>query len=691
MARTHMSLATMPSTTSAGFSLGFHADPYAQRRDWTQAPWLDRALAASSRLLRGFACGSVLPTRFELARVLRAVHQCRAQLMQTQLMQTQLRHSDTHVLQAEAQALRRALGRQGFTPALSARCLALVSLHAQRSLGLQPFDVQLQGAYVMLQARVLEMATGEGKTLTAGLAAAAAGLAGLAVHVVTVNDYLAARDAKKLSPLYAALGLRVAVVLEGDDLASRSKSYLADVVYCSNKTVVFDYLRDRQRLADRMQPLALSLDRLLATQPQGSTTLRGLHFAIVDEADSVFIDEARTPLILSALRGDEAAAAYYRQAIELARRLDPQQDITLDIQPPRVALTPSGRQQLLAWLADLPPVWQPPLRSEETVTQALSALHLYRRDEHYIVADGKVQIVDENTGRVMPDRSWEQGLHQMIEAKEGVALTAGRETLARISYQLFFRRYLRLAGMSGTVREVAGEIASVFGPGVTRVAPRLPSRRCCSGQHLLPNMAAKWQAVATSVAQCQAKGQPALVGTRSVAASEAISHVLTLAGITHTVLNAKQDADEAATIEAAGQPGRVTIATNMAGRGTDIVLADASRQAGGLHVILTERHDNARVDRQLVGRCARQGDPGSWQALLSLDDELLRSQPAAVRAALARGLATPGLQAAAQALGLALMHGAQRRTERAHAAARRNLLSSDFQTRQALSFSGQME
>jgi preprotein translocase subunit SecA len=181
------------------------------------------------------------------------------------------------------------------------------------------------------------------------------------------------------------------------------------------------------------------------------------------------------------------------------------------------------------------------------------------------------------------------------------------------------------------------------------------------------------------------------VGTRSVAASEAISHVLTLAGITHTVLNAKQDADEAATIEAAGQPGRVTIATNMAGRGTDIVLADASRQAGGLHVILTERHDNARVDRQLVGRCARQGDPGSWQALLSLDDELLRSQPAAVRAALARGLATPGLQAAAQALGLALMHGAQRRTERAHAAARRNLLSSDFQTRQALSFSGQME
>ena len=661
----------------SSFSLGFHADPYAQRRDWTEAPWLDRALAwCGRRLLRRGALG-----RLELARVLRAARRAEAALEQ----------AGPAALQAEAQALRRALGREGFTPALSARCLALVCLQARLSLGLSPFDTQLQGAYVMLQARVLEMDTGEGKTLTAGLAAAAAGLAGLAVHVVTVNDYLAARDAEKLAPLYHALGLRVAVVLEGDDEATRRERYQADIVYCSNKTVVFDYLRDRQRLAERMQPLALSLDRLLAARPRGGSTLRGLHFAIVDEADSVFIDEARTPLILSAQRGDEAAAEYYRQAVALARRMVREQDFSLSLQPPRASLTSQGRARLLRWVQELPPIWQAPLRSEETLVQALGALHLFRRDEHYIVAEGKVQIVDENTGRVMADRSWEQGLHQMIEAKEEVAMTAGRETLARISYQLFFRRYLRLAGMSGTVREVAGEVAAVFGPGITRVAPRRPSLRRACGERLLPSQLAKWQAVAASVAARQAAGQPVLVGTRSIAASEVLSALLSGAGIAHVVLNAKQDADEAAIVEAAGEPGRVTIATNMAGRGTDIPLAEASRAAGGLHVILTERHDNARVDRQLIGRCARQGDPGSWEALLSLEDELLRGLPAPLRRLLARGLARPALRVPAQALGLRLMRRAQRRTERAHAAMRRSVLKTDFQTRQALSFSGQME
>ncbi|MFN5048849.1 DEAD/DEAH box helicase, partial [Roseateles sp.] len=325
----------------SGFSLSFHADPYAQRRDWTEAPWLDRALAwCGRRLLRRGALG-----RLALTRLLRAVQQAEAGL------------SSAAALQAEAGALRRELGREGFTPALSARALALVRQQARLSLGLTPFDTQLQGAYVMLQARVLEMDTGEGKTLTAGLAAAAAGLAGLAVHVVTVNDYLAARDAEKLEPLYRALGLRVAVVLEGDDESTRRERYRADIVYCSNKTVVFAYLRDRHPLAERMPALALSLDRLLAGRDQGGSTLRGLHFAIVDEADSVFIDEARTPLILSAQRGDEAAAAYYREAIALARRLQADRDYRLTLQPPRVLLTGAGRAQLQRWLPELPPIW----------------------------------------------------------------------------------------------------------------------------------------------------------------------------------------------------------------------------------------------------------------------------------------------------------------------------------------------
>ncbi|QPF74852.1 preprotein translocase subunit SecA [Roseateles sp. DAIF2] len=661
------------SSSSSSFALRFRADPYAQRRDWTELPWLDQALDwCARRLLRRDTLSQAALNRF---------------VRQVRHAEAALQGRDAAALRDEAQALRRALGRQGFEPALCARAFALIRRHSHERLGLAHFDTQLKGAYVMLSARVLEMDTGEGKTLTASLAAAAAALAGLAVHVVTVNDYLAARDADKLRPLYEALGLTVAVVLEGDDEATRRQRYRADIVYCSNKTVVFDYLRDRQRLAERMQPLPMALDLLLQQGPVSGTTLRGLHFAIVDEADSVFIDEARTPLILSAQRGDEAAEDYYRQAIALARRMDLDQDATLGRQDAAITLTAAGRAKLQRWTQDLPPVWHARLRSEETLVQALGALHRYRRDEHYIVADGKVQIVDENTGRVMADRSWERGLHQMIEAKEGVALSAGRETLARISYQLFFRRYLRLAGMSGTVREVAPEVARVFGPGITRVAPRRPTRRRALGERLLPDQAAKWQAVAAAVRSRRDAGQPVLVGTRSIAASEALSAVLTTAGIEHVVLNAKQDADEAAIVEAAGAPGRVTIATNMAGRGTDIPLDEIARNAGGLHVLLTERHDNARVDRQLIGRCARQGDPGSWEALLSLDDELLRdTRPALLRLLKARLSGPTG-----QRLGLWLYRRAQRRTEAAHARTRQGLLKSDFQTRQSLSFSGQME
>ncbi|MFY7867359.1 hypothetical protein [Roseateles sp.] len=657
------------------FALGFRADPYAQRRDWGEISVWDRAADWCARhLLRR----DQLSAR-SLNRFVAAVHRAAA---------------DLEGLSAEAWGLqiaelRLALGRQGFTPALCAKAFALIRLQSQRSLGLAHFDTQLKGAYVMLRARVLEMDTGEGKTLTASLAAAAAALGGLAVHVITVNDYLAERDRDSLRPLYEALGLSSDVVLEAMDESARRVAYRADIVYCSNKTVVFDYLRDRQHLEERMQALPMALARVLKLQGQRPTTLRGLHFAIVDEADSIFIDEARTPLILSAQRSDPAAQAYAVQAMALAEQLRLPEHAFLEAG--QVRLTPAGRDHLRACLPVLPPVWHAPLRSEEAVLQALTALHVYQRDVHYIVHDGKVQIVDENTGRVMADRSWERGLHQMVEVKEGVDQSAARETLARISYQLFFRRYLRLAGMTGTCREVAAEIEAVFGPAVTRVPPRKPSMRLAQGEQLLATMALKWEAVAQAVQLRLALGQPVLVGTRSIAASEALSAVLHAHGLPHVVLNAKQDADEAAIVEAAGQAGRITIATNMAGRGTDVPLSEAARAAGGLHTILTERHDNARVDRQLIGRCARQGDPGSWEALLSLDDELLAQRPSRLLETLRQVLLKHPGQRQAQRLGLWLYRRAQARKEREHGRVRRNLLKTDFQTRQSLSFSGQME
>jgi preprotein translocase subunit SecA len=527
-------------------------------------------------------------------------------------------------LAALARGMRARLRRVGFAPALVGECFALVREAAVRTIGQRHYDPQLMGGWALLQGKLVEMATGEGKTIAATLPACTVALAGYPVHVITVNDYLAERDAEEMGPLYRLLGLTVGTVVQGMPAVARRQAYARSVTYCSNKELAFDYLRDRVAAAHRSSPLHLSIEKLSGGVPRDQRlVLRGLYFGIVDEADSVFIDDARTPLILSSTTGSAEEKEQCEEALQLAQHLAASEDYTIDAAERNVTLTRTGRASLAEFASGLSGVWTSVRAREELITQALSALILFRRDQHYVVADGKVQIVDESTGRVMPDRSWERGLHQLIEAKEGCEPTQRRETLARLTYQRLFRRYIRLTGMSGTAREVAREIRSVYRLDVVRIPLHRPLRREYRPTRVCATEAEKWRDVADAVERVAVVGgRPVLIGTRSVRASEEISAVLRERGIEHALLNAKQDREEASIVALAGQPSRVTVATNMAGRGTDIRLGAGVAEKGGLHVILTEYHELRRVDRQFFGRCARQGDPGSCQAIVSLEDEI---------------------------------------------------------------------
>ena len=596
-------------------------------------------------------------------------------------------------LRGRFRALRTGLRRRGFEPELVGRSFALVREVAGRTLGQRHFDVQLMAAWALLQGRLAEMATGEGKTLTATLAAATAALAGVPVHVITVNDYLARRDAVAMAPLYGFLGLTVGIVVQDVPPPERRLAYARDVVYCTNKDLAFDYLRDRVALSRRGGRLGMAVDALRGGDVAAhGLLLRGLCFGIVDEADSVFIDEARTPLILSANVDGAQELEMYRAALGLARRLQAGADYHLDERARHIALTDAGQAQLAAFTTGAAGVWTSPRARQEMVVQALSALLLFHPDRQYVVADGKVQIVDEFTGRTMPDRSWERGLHQMIEAKEGCELSARRETLARITYQRLFRRYVRLSGMTGTAREVAAEVWQVYRLPSVGIPLHRPVRRYCAPPRLYADADRRWSAVADTVQRVsQQEARPVLVGTRSVAASERLSQVLAARGVPHALLNARQDQAEAAVVAAAGAAGRVTVATNMAGRGTDIRLDHDVAARGGLHVILTECHGSARIDRQLFGRCARQGDPGSCETIVALDDEVFRLHAAAL-VTLGRWLMRPAPDRCAPAwLLVALRRLAQWRAERQDCRIRRDTLKNDQRLEEALAFSGKHE
>jgi preprotein translocase subunit SecA len=534
------------------------------------------------------------------------------------------------------------------------------------------------------------METGEGKTLTATLPATTAALAGIPVHIITVNDYLAERDAEHMGPLYAALGLSVGVVRQGMDPDARRAAYACDVTYCTNKEVAFDYLKDRIVMWDRPTPMRLQLERLYGPDSRANRLLmRGLCFGIVDEADSVLIDEARTPLIISADPRKSSGQNVYGLALGAAAGLTAGRDYYLSESERIVEVNERGKAGIEDFDWGDARSWTNPPQREELVSQALSALHLFERDRHYLVRDGKVQIIDEYTGRLMPDRSWERGLHQMIEIKEGCEPTSRKETLARISYQRFFRRYLRLAGMTGTAREVSRELWSIYRLRVATLPTNRPLRRRRGRNRAYATEAGKWSAIVAAIAGIHEGGRPVLVGTRSVAASERLSALLTGAGLDHRVLNAQQDKEEAEIVAQAGQRGQITVATNMAGRGTDIRLGPGVAELGGLHVIATEHSDAGRIDRQLFGRCGRQGDPGSFEAAFSLEDELVTT----FGSALLRGPAAVllHLPLGGQWAGRLLARMSQRSAERLHARLRRNLLKTDTQMEDALAFSGRLE
>jgi preprotein translocase subunit SecA len=451
--------------------------------------------------------------------------------------------------------------------------------------------------------------------------------------------------------------------------------------------MAFDYLRDRLALAGGPNNLALKLRRLLGGADESSgVVMRGLHFAIVDEADSVLVDEARTPLIISRQTDSDDERRWSEAALQLADELEPDVHYKLLREERRIELTREGRERLdeigEAWGG----IWHSRIRREESARQALTAVQLFQAGDHYLVRDGKVQIIDEYTGRIMADRSWSEGLHQLVEAKEGCEVTSRKIPVARMTYQRFFRRYQRLAGMTGTAQEVGSEFWKVYHLPVVRIPTNRPVQRRRQKTRFFPTAEEKWSAVVARAGELRAQGRPVLIGTRSVDASETVSARLREAGLDHVVLNAAQDEDEAEIIAQAGQFGRLTVATNMAGRGVDIRLPQEVLALGGLHVILTERHDARRIDRQLEGRCGRQGDPGSTETLLSLEDpllELVKSSPALRASHLGGGL---GRLASRR-----VFAKAQRRAERAHSRARYELLKQDRKLGVVLAFSGGME
>lgn len=505
---------------------------------------------------------------------------------------------------------------------------ALVRESARRHRSMAHFPVQLMGAIALFEGHIAEMQTGEGKTLTAVPAASLRGLVGKGCHVITVNDYLAERDAKHMGPIYEALGLSVGCILTEMEPDERRANYAKDITYGTAKEFGFDFLRDRLRKGaetgdvERARPFGTGAG---SSEPP---VQRGHYFALVDEADSVLVDEARTPLIIGLTRqNDPATVNLLRWSRLTASRLEPNSDFLFRPDRRDARLTDRGCRKVL--LTGKPKLIEAidMERIYETVEKSLVAQHGFVRDRDYVVVDDKIVIVDESTGRTMDGRKWQDGLHQAVEAKERIPITALTGQAARITVQAFFRHYQHLAGMTGTASAVAGELRKSYSIKVTTIPTNRPCIREPLPTRVFRTLEAKWIAVAEETQRITSSGRAVLIGTPSVEASEALSAKLATRGIRHEVLNARYPKKEAEIVSRAGRTGAVTIATNMAGRGTDILLEDATRDNGGLHVIATEMHTASRIDRQLVGRSARQGDPGSFQFFLSLEDELLRYWP----------------------------------------------------------------
>lgn len=511
---------------------------------------------------------------------------------------------------------------------LLVEAFALVREAARRTIGMRHFDVQMLGGIAMFHRSIVEMQTGEGKTLTATLPLYLYALAGKGCHLATVNDYLARRDAEWMGPVYEALGLTVGVVETQMSPPQRRKAYACDVTYGTAKEFGFDFLRDRLLLRRTDQGQVDLLGGMLGQSGAGADekpVQREPYLAIVDEADCTLIDDARTPLIISAAatEAQRQAVACYQWSAQVAGQFVEQQDYEYDHEKKSVELTAEGRQKVRK-------IQKPEaldgvglVNIYEYVERAVKVARDYARDRQYVVSGGEVVIVDEFTGRLAEGRKWRSGIHQAVEAKEKVEVTVPTGQAARITIQDFFLRYRHLAGMTGTAADSAWELGRIYRCRVIVVPTNRPMRREGLPTLVFGDAEAKWKAVVEETRQLVSQGRPVLIGTRSIDKSEHLSRLLASEGIEHQVLNAHHLAAEAEIVARAGQAGRVTVSTNMAGRGTDIKLGDGVAELGGLHVICTEMHDAARIDRQLVGRCGRQGDPGTHRQYLALDDELL--------------------------------------------------------------------
>jgi preprotein translocase subunit SecA len=534
-------------------------------------------------------------------------------------------------LQAKAHALR-LRSRQGDSlNTLLVETFALVREAAKRTIGQRQFDVQVLGGIAIHQRCIAELETGEGKTLVATMPATLNALPGKGVHVVTVNDYLARRDAEWMGPIYQLLGLTVGCIQTGQSDAARRTAYACDITYGTSKELGFDFLRDElKRLqlggdAHRKTFEEVYLGR--GSHYEGQMPVQRTHyFAIVDEADSILIDEARTPLIIGANNQptQEEAAAYYG-ADQLAATLVRVKDYKYDPLERKAELSAAGRRKVQAVAANPAFVTLTVDGLYEYVERSLRAQIAYLKDRDYVSVDGEVVIVDEFTGRMMPGRQWQDGLHQAIQAKERLEITLETITAARVTVQDFFKRYNKLAGMTGTASSDSAELRRIYKVGVFKVPTNRPCRRVWYSDRVFSTSEERFQAVANQIVEWNKKEVPVLVGTRSIEKSERLSALLEAQGIEHQILNAKNHEIEAQIVAQAGQKGKVTVATNMAGRGTDIKLGEGVAELGGLHVIGTERHEARRIDRQLSGRCARQGDPGMAQFFICLDDEIIEA------------------------------------------------------------------
>jgi preprotein translocase subunit SecA len=516
------------------------------------------------------------------------------------------------------------------------RGFALVQNAAQRTLGMAHYDVQFMGGRGMALGQIVEMRTGEGKTLTAVLPLYLHALLGKGALLATANDYLARRDAEWMGPVYRLLGLSIGVIQTEMQRDERRRAYAADITYGTMKEFGFDFLRDhsmgkRQRDAELWFGHRQSHSQTAEAVPVQRTP----YYLLVDEADSILIDDARTPLILSAAPDPDAKQRQldlYRWSAEVAPQCIEDEHYLYDKEKRRVELSTVGTAFIRSLVKPQSLAGTGLLEMYESIERAIQVYRDYKLDRDYVIREGEIVIVDEATGRVSPGRRWSRGIHQAIEAKEQVEVTLETRTEAKITVQAYVNRYPVIGGMTGTAFTSAREFRKVYRTPVRVIPPNRPSKRNALPEIVCPDESSKWEAVVAEISQVHSQGRPVLVGTRSIAKSEILAHHLRAQGIAHQVLNANHVEREAEIVSQAGQLGRVTVATNMAGRGTDIQISDECKELGGLHVIGTELHESARIDLQLFGRCARQGDPGTIRQFIAYDDQLLEAAHGTARA-----------------------------------------------------------